>query len=123
MKLGFYKSITILNSLQVFLYLLAFISWAQNSVGDTPFLAIYEWNLFSILFWSVVSVIGITGLVFSIYTLLAIKPKKNTGIILSIVGYAGSLFFLFFLIVPTTILVLGAVFTYLLNIKETTEID
>lgn len=121
MKLGFYKSITILNSIQALLYLTAFVSWAQNSVGDIPFLAIYQWNLFSILFWSIISVIGITGLVFSIYTLLAIKPKKNTGIILSIVGYASSLFFLFFLIVPTTLLVLGAIFTYLLNIKEINE--
>lgn len=118
MKLGFFKSVVWLNSIQVVLYLLGFFSWAQSAVGDVPFLAIYQWNLFSIMFWSLISVIGITGLVFSVYTLVTIKPKKNTGIILSIAGYASSLFFCFFLIIPATILVLGGIFTYLLNVKE-----
>lgn len=121
MQKKIYSFIIGINLLQSFLCLVTFVNWVQQTTTGSSFMNLYDWNLFSIFYWSIMAVLVVVGLSLSVFCLVSKKSDTAiVGFVLSIIGYSSMIFFIFFLIVPATLLLLGAIFIYLMNIKEST---
>lgn len=69
-------------------------------------------NFYRIIFGSSLSMFCVIGFTLTLYLLLskAVDSKKTVGLIISAIGYGSPLLFSFFLIIPTTLLILGRIF-------------
>ncbi|QIL50364.1 hypothetical protein G7084_02935 [Weissella coleopterorum] len=119
MTIKFSKTVWVLNIMQAIIFLAGFLSnTAYTTIDKIKWFDIYSLSNFAgIMYWSVVSMVSIIGFVFSLYIVINNKIAKDSmmGMILSMVGFASPILFSFFLVIPSTVLIMAAIFNR--NIK------
>ncbi|MBM7616903.1 phosphoglycerol transferase MdoB-like AlkP superfamily enzyme [Weissella uvarum] len=84
-----------------------------NTVREISWLDIYTLDSFmGVMYWAIIAMLVITGAVLSVFILVTNKMtnQERTGLVVSLVGYGALVLFVFFLIVPATLMLLAAIF-------------
>lgn len=104
------NGIMVLDILQLLIYLVGFYNFAAEMTNQHGWFDMNITNLAGIGYWSLLSMISVIGFVLSIYLLVRRVKEIKTGLIVSAIGFASPILFMFFLIIPATLMILGGIF-------------
>ncbi|WP_206424120.1 hypothetical protein [Vaginisenegalia massiliensis] len=108
------QSVFRLNIIQILVFLFGFFNSVAKLTGNKAIVDISHIsnNFHGIVFWSITSMLCVIGFTLSLFLVLSkeFHSRSNVGLIISAVGYASPIFFSQFLLIPATLLILGAIF-------------
>ncbi|MCI1986258.1 MAG: hypothetical protein LKJ69_01985 [Lactobacillus sp.] len=104
------QAVWVLDLVEIVMALIGFYNFAANTTNHDPLFVTSLSSLSGLLFWALFSMLCVVGFTLSLYLMIGKKQSRSTGLLISAIAFGSPLLFSFFLIIPATLSLLGAIF-------------